>query len=96
MEKEKPHYKILNREEIKNFDDSLISFAEQIERTTKRIKEIDGEEIIFLKDESRGLCCECHSRRLNTNKLLSTAQAGFKFLEERREKNKLKLPVGVG
>ena len=75
---------IASEEDVESFNTTLIEFTKGISEKLKEIKESDGVELAFLKDEKEGLSCEVHSKRLTADKLLDITAAGITFLKNQR------------
>ena len=75
---------IASEEDVESFNTILIEFTKGISEKLKEIKESDGVELAFLKDEKEGLSCEVHSKRLTADKLLDITAAGITFLKNQR------------
>lgn len=83
----------ISHDESKAFQDALGNFANEMR---ERTKEIHGDEVALLKDESAGLWVELHSQKIPANELINIAGWGFKFLKEQRAIQEPKpLPTGV-
>ena len=83
--------KMENKKELSDgvveINESLTTFNQNIKQRIREFAEADNQEIVLLRDLSRGIEVELHSRKISADKLLFNAQEGFKFLESRRLKS---------
>ena len=71
-------------EDLQEFNSVFKGFSKTLSERLKELEDQDGGELCLLKDESRGLWIELHSRKIPADKLLVHAKEGFNFLEGKR------------
>lgn len=76
---------VVSEAEVTDLNETLGDFSKNIRKSIQDLKEDDGGEICLLKDESAGLWCELHSRRLSADKLLDLCANGFSFIKNQRQ-----------